>query len=260
MPKAELFTIGEFSAMTGVGIHSLRYYDEIGALKPEYVDPVSNYRYYGLRQLSLIPAINMCKDAGISLSNFDSYLVDGSVDYKRLLDESQKSLEHKIESYRMKQKEIEEIGMLLAVERTIKEKDEFRTHLDNLSVRVMPVSEDPRGDSTGTLRKLSAEARRHGQHITASVCGLMQTKESDNVSLCAFSQVSADSDEPAYRTQLMAIPAGEYLIKRTDAFGIHDAVQCFAGVSEAANSATILSLAFICNEPEPVYCAAAKLS
>ena len=31
MPKAELFTIGEFSAMTGVGIHSLRYYDEIGA-------------------------------------------------------------------------------------------------------------------------------------------------------------------------------------------------------------------------------------
>ena len=58
MPKAELFSIGEFSAMTGVGIHSLRYYDEIGALKPEYVDPVSNYRYYGLRQLSLIPAIN----------------------------------------------------------------------------------------------------------------------------------------------------------------------------------------------------------
>ena len=54
MPKAELFTIGEFSAMTGVGIHSLRYYDEIGALKPEYVDPVSNYRYYGLRQLSLM--------------------------------------------------------------------------------------------------------------------------------------------------------------------------------------------------------------
>ena len=32
MPKAELFTIGEFSAMTGLGIHSLRYYDEIGAL------------------------------------------------------------------------------------------------------------------------------------------------------------------------------------------------------------------------------------
>lgn len=139
----------------------------------------------------------------------------------------------------MKQREIEEIGMLLSVERILKEKDEFRTYLDDLSVRVMPVSEDPRGDSTGTLRKLSAEARRHGQHITASVCGLMQTKKSDDVSLCAFSQVSADSDEPADRTQLAAIPAGKYLIKRTDTFGIQDAVNCFACDNEAAASATI---------------------
>ena len=40
------YKIGDFSRLTNISIRTLRYYDEIGILKPEYVDPYSGYRYY----------------------------------------------------------------------------------------------------------------------------------------------------------------------------------------------------------------------
>lgn len=41
-----LLSIGEFSKIANVHIKSLRYYDKLGVLKPIYVDPKTNYRYY----------------------------------------------------------------------------------------------------------------------------------------------------------------------------------------------------------------------
>ena len=39
-----MFKIGEFSKLTQVSIRMLRYYDEMGLLKPSQVDPWTNYR------------------------------------------------------------------------------------------------------------------------------------------------------------------------------------------------------------------------
>ena len=41
--KNRLFSIGKLSTLTGVHIQSLRYYEELGILKPAYVDPQSGY-------------------------------------------------------------------------------------------------------------------------------------------------------------------------------------------------------------------------
>ena len=38
--------IGDFSKKVGIPASTLRYYDEIGLLKPGYTDQFSNYRYY----------------------------------------------------------------------------------------------------------------------------------------------------------------------------------------------------------------------
>ena len=37
------YKIGDFSRLTNISIRTLRYYDEIGILKPEYVDQYSGY-------------------------------------------------------------------------------------------------------------------------------------------------------------------------------------------------------------------------
>jgi DNA-binding transcriptional MerR regulator len=41
-----VYTIGMFSKVARMSAKALRFYDEIGLLKPAYVDPMNQYRYY----------------------------------------------------------------------------------------------------------------------------------------------------------------------------------------------------------------------
>lgn len=47
--KGELLSISELAKLRQVTTETLRYYDRIGLLKPVYVDPETNYRYYSIR-------------------------------------------------------------------------------------------------------------------------------------------------------------------------------------------------------------------
>lgn len=53
MKKEGMITIGELSAMTGLTVKALRFYEREGLVLPDWVDPLTRYRYYS-RQ-SLIP-------------------------------------------------------------------------------------------------------------------------------------------------------------------------------------------------------------
>lgn len=46
----ERYSIGKVSTACNIPIKTLRYYDEIDLLKPEYRDNDSNYRYYSKDQ------------------------------------------------------------------------------------------------------------------------------------------------------------------------------------------------------------------
>ncbi|WP_281278228.1 MerR family DNA-binding transcriptional regulator [Paenibacillus anaericanus] len=52
--KKSLFSIGYMSKFTGIHIKTLRYYEEIGVLIPEYVGPEANYRYYSINKSLLL--------------------------------------------------------------------------------------------------------------------------------------------------------------------------------------------------------------
>ena len=62
-----MFKIGEFSKLSQVTVKTLRYYDEIGLLKPAEVDRFTSYRYYSARQLPRLHRILALKDLGLSL-------------------------------------------------------------------------------------------------------------------------------------------------------------------------------------------------
>ncbi|MGG1397684.1 MerR family transcriptional regulator [Bacillus salipaludis] len=53
----EYFTIGEVSKLFQVKIATLRYYDEIGLLRPEFIDEKNNYRYYSTQQFERLNSI-----------------------------------------------------------------------------------------------------------------------------------------------------------------------------------------------------------
>lgn len=62
-----MFKIGEFSKIAQVPVSQLRYYDDIGLLKPAKIDEWTGYRYYSAQQLPNLNRILALKDLGLTL-------------------------------------------------------------------------------------------------------------------------------------------------------------------------------------------------
>jgi predicted transcriptional regulator YdeE/DNA-binding transcriptional MerR regulator len=71
-----MLKIGEFSRLAQVSIKTLRYYDEVGLLRPEWVDRFSGYRYYSLEQLPRLNRILALRELGFPLVQIAQLLRD----------------------------------------------------------------------------------------------------------------------------------------------------------------------------------------
>jgi DNA-binding transcriptional MerR regulator len=69
-----MFKIGDFSKLSQVSVKTLRYYDEIGLLRPSEIDRFTGYRYYTASQLSRLNRILLLKDLGLSLDQIGRLL------------------------------------------------------------------------------------------------------------------------------------------------------------------------------------------
>jgi DNA-binding transcriptional MerR regulator len=64
-----MFKIGDFSRVARVSARLLRFYDEIGLLRPAHADPATGYRYYAASQLPQLNRILVLKELGFSLED-----------------------------------------------------------------------------------------------------------------------------------------------------------------------------------------------
>jgi effector-binding domain-containing protein len=71
-----MIRIGDFSKLNRVTIKTLRYYDEVGLLKPAHVDAYTGYRYYTYNQLPRLNRILALKDLGFSLEEIKGLLTE----------------------------------------------------------------------------------------------------------------------------------------------------------------------------------------
>ncbi len=69
-----MIRIGDFSKISLVSVKTLRYYDELGLLKPVQVDPFTGYRMYEFHQLERLNRILALKDLGFSLEEIGQLL------------------------------------------------------------------------------------------------------------------------------------------------------------------------------------------
>lgn len=72
-----MIKIGDFSKLVAVPIPTLRYYDQVGLLKPVKVDAQSGYRYYSAGQLPRLHRILALKGLGFSLEQISMVLAEG---------------------------------------------------------------------------------------------------------------------------------------------------------------------------------------
>lgn len=71
---SKLIKIGDFSKLNHVSISTLRLYDEIGILKPIFIDKSTNYRYYSINQNARLDMIQYMKELNMSLSEIKDVL------------------------------------------------------------------------------------------------------------------------------------------------------------------------------------------
>lgn len=90
MDKKELFQIGDVAKLFHISIGSLRHYEKIGLLTPEYIDPQSGYRYYSTRQFERLNTIRYLRALGTPLNRIAAFLNNKNLDNIQHLLEDQK--------------------------------------------------------------------------------------------------------------------------------------------------------------------------
>lgn len=96
----QYLTTSEFAKICGVTKFTLFHYDDIGILKPEFVDD-KGYRFYSVKQLSTFDIILILKKVGIPLKDIKRYIEQKNTSFfldilaqrKKQLDEEQKRIE-----------------------------------------------------------------------------------------------------------------------------------------------------------------------
>ncbi len=79
MNGRDLFSIGEVARMFHLSPGTLRHYETLGLLTPEYTDPATGYRFYGTRQFEVLNTIRYLRALDLPLGQIGDFLRDRDV-------------------------------------------------------------------------------------------------------------------------------------------------------------------------------------
>lgn len=80
MNNRKLFQIGDVAKMFHLSVGTLRHYEQVGLLIPEYTDPDSGYRYYSVRQFEMLTTIRYLRALDMSLPDIQEFLKNRDTD------------------------------------------------------------------------------------------------------------------------------------------------------------------------------------
>ncbi|MEZ6193683.1 MAG: MerR family transcriptional regulator [Phycisphaerales bacterium] len=130
-----MFTIGEFSKITGLTVKTLRFYHERGLLVPTRVERATGYRYYDAQNIDTARVIRALRDLEVPLDSIAAILQECEDDRDTITflmghrDELARKFDHyrnlvgKIDQVITQQREIRELAMSGKQAYEIQEKD-----------------------------------------------------------------------------------------------------------------------------------------
>ena len=87
-------TIGRFAHVSGLSVHTLRHYDDVGLLAPAQVDPYTGYRRYRREQVRQARLIQALRWIDLPIEEIRTVLVDpGGGDARQILHSHRRRLE-----------------------------------------------------------------------------------------------------------------------------------------------------------------------
>jgi DNA-binding transcriptional MerR regulator len=85
------YTVQKLGKLAGVSTRTLRYYDELGILKPARINS-SGYRIYGQKEVDRLQQILFYRELGVSLEDIKKIITDPSFDAGEALKEHREKL------------------------------------------------------------------------------------------------------------------------------------------------------------------------
>ena len=102
-----MFKIGEFSKLTQVSIRMLRYYDEVGLLKPAEIDKWTGYRMYSVQQIPRLNRILNLRDSGFNVSEIALAFAMSDKELAKCLEKKRLEVEQLIKNEKEKLRKID---------------------------------------------------------------------------------------------------------------------------------------------------------
>ncbi len=106
MDRKNLFSIGEVSKLFHISVSSLRHYENVGLLTPEYTSPDTGYRYYGTEQFEVLNTIRYLRALDMPLADIEDFLKNRDISNieEKLIQQKKIVLEKQEELKRIEQK------------------------------------------------------------------------------------------------------------------------------------------------------------
>lgn len=126
-----LFRIGEVAKLFHISVATLRHYEAVGLLEPEYTDEETGYRYYSIRQFECLNTICYLKLLDIPLQEISAFLKSRDIEgMQKLLEIQKQEVEAKI-------RELDKVRRKI-VNRTSQIEDALSSELEVIVRRRLP--------------------------------------------------------------------------------------------------------------------------
>ena len=120
MDRKGLFSIGEVSKLFHISVSSLRHYENVGLLHPEYTSPDTGYRYYGPEQFEVLNTIRYLRALDMPLAEIEDFLKNKDISNieEKLMQQKKIVLEKQQELKRVEQKINHRLNVLSEAQNT----------------------------------------------------------------------------------------------------------------------------------------------
>ncbi|PXV85718.1 DNA-binding transcriptional MerR regulator [Lachnotalea glycerini] len=205
------FTSGQVSKLFNISKQTLIFYDKIGLIKPDHIDPNTLYRYYSIEQFFYLYLILALKTSGIELKNIHNYLNEHSIPTTiDLLSSQIRTLNHKIAELETAKNTLDQTLKQIEYGIRLKENNPYYfKYFEEQYLYTFPIDKtDITKDFSLTFSKLAN--KYIGDYSTMKwnygcIVSLKPTGEFNNRELFIV------LDKPDHTLPLIKRPSGEYL-------------------------------------------------
>lgn len=226
-----MFRIGDFSRLSFVTVKTLRYYDEIGLLKPVRVDRFTGYRYYSADQLPRLNYIIALKESGLKLEEIHTLVNDGlsTEQMKQIFTLKQAELRQRVSDEQRRLEQVENLLIQLEKEGKMSDYQVVMKKLEPVKIASVRGVVPTYHDIGMLIEKLMPVFQQHGDAISGPFIALYHDGEYMEKDVDMEAAVPIKSEFPVTAPvtirDLPAVPLAATTVHRGPYEGIHKAYQ-----------------------------------